>query len=271
MQSDGLKNLEVLLIDIDHVVHHYDATYAREFSTATVQSFLELHPDKADRYDFDDLVEKAVQSYCDHGRTTAWFTRHFKIDEMELYQHHHDAMCEEGGFIAQQFQSGAIKIAPELPSLIQKVKDKGVKVIFVTNGTQGYGEMVLGERGHGIAHLADGVYGIDSVDNPYLYDKRHGVFIADILEKTNLKKEISELPKGDTVMNYSHIGMLDDTNRNLRASRKAFNMHTTLQVNNPDWRGVTYANEMTHSFPDYLRRIIAAKTVTQFPELTKTA
>ena len=266
-ESKGLKDLRVIIIDIDHVIHHYDAEYARQFSVATAKSFLELHPELAAWYDFDGLVEKAIQSYQKTGRTTAWFADRFKIDEMKLYRHHHDAMCEEGGYIAQQFKNGKIKADPELPNLLQQLKDIGVKIIFVTNGTQRYGEMVLGDRGHGIAHLADGIYGIDSVDNKHMNDKRNGAFITDILAKIGELKLFKNAIGAELEdFNHNHIGMIDDTNRNLRAPRLRFNMYTTLMVNNPQWRGVTYANDMIGSFTEFLGQVITAKKTVKSPQ-----
>ncbi len=267
MQQENLtrlSNLNVLLIDIDHVVHHYDADYARQFSIATVESFLELHPDLAARYDFDDLVEKAVESYQKTGRTTAWFAEEFKIDEMELYVHHHDSLCEDGGYIAQQFQNGKIAIDPEIGQLISQLKDKGMTIVFVTNGTENYGRMVLGDRGHDIAKHADGIIGMDSVDNPYMLDKRHGAFINDVLDKIGLLKRFPKhVHMGMDDFDHSDIGLIDDTHRNLRAPKDRFNIHTILQRNNTAIQGPSWSDGIVHSFKDFLRDVLKAKSLTQ--------
>ncbi len=258
-QRKALQKLRVLFIDIDHVLHHYNAHYARQFSVATVRSFIKLHPEKAEGYEFDELVEKAVQSYHKTGRTTAWFAETFEIDEMDLYIHHHDLMCRDDGYIENQFQNGDIPYDAELWDLLAQVKSLGIEIYALTNGTQGYGEMVLGDRGHGAAHLFDNIFGMDSVDNPYMLDKRHGAFMNDILDKVGLLKRFpNDIHEGMSDFDHSHIGLLDDTHRNLRAPRHRFNIHTTLQVNNRDWRGPSQSHLVTHDIKDLLRDIIVA-------------
>lgn len=277
LQSD-LRKIDTLLLDVDHVIHHYDSQYARAFSVATAASFGKLYPqlqqtkidhptvarDKTGTHFF--WVDYAVESYCNRGRTTALFKERFpQIDEMELYVHHHDYLCKEGGIVHQYFQKGKIPIDPELPSLLEQLKQLDVKIVAVTNGTQGYAEMVLGASdynpGHRIAHLFDRIMGIDSVDNPYLHDKGHGCFIADVLDELDvLKRFNSAVSYGVGDFDHSNVSLIDDTPRNLRAPYDLFGMHTTLKLNDSNRGQTENASHTSEDLKDFLKQIIEVKS-----------
>ena len=275
--QSALRKIDTLILDVDHVIHHYDSQYARAFSIATAVSFGQLYPqwqktkidyplvkrDKTGTHFF--WINFAVDSYHKRGRTTALFREKFpEIDEMGLYVHHHDYLCKENGVVHQYFQKGKIPIDPDLPHLLEQVKQSGVKIVAVTNGTQGYAEMVLGARdytsGHGIAHLFDRIMGIDSVDNPYLRDKGHGCFFADVLDELDVLKQFNNAV-GNSVGDFDHsnVALIDDTPRNLRAPRKMFNMHTTLKLTDTNRAQTQNASHVVDDVKDLLEQIIKAQ------------
>jgi FMN phosphatase YigB (HAD superfamily) len=274
--QSALRKIDTLILDVDHVIHHYDDAYARAFSTATACSFGKLYPELQQTKINYALVDRektgthffwinfAVDSYHKRGRTTALFKEQFsEIDEMGLYVHHHDSLCKENGVVHQYFQKGSIPIDQNLPHLLEQVKQLGVKIVAVTNGTQGYAEMVLGMRGHNIAHLFDRLMGIDSVDNPYLYDKRHGDFINDVLDELDVLKEFNNAVGSDVDgFDHSNIALIDDTPRNLRAPRKMFNMHTTLKLTDTNRDQMENASHSVEDVKDLLNQIIEAKSQT---------
>ena len=274
--QSALRKIDTLILDVDHVIHHYDDAYARAFSTATACSFGKLYPElqqtkinyalvdreKTGTHFF--WVDFAVDSYNKRGRTTALFKEQFsEIDEMKLYVHHHDYLCKKNGVVHQYFQNGKIPIDPQLPILLEQVKLLGVKIVAVTNGTQGYAKMVLGARGHNIAHLFDRLMGIDSVDNPYLYDKRHGAFINDVLDELDVLKQFNHAVGADIEgFDHSNVALIDDTPRNLRAPRKMFNMHTTLKLTDHNREQTEHACHSVEDVKDFLNQIIEAKSQT---------
>ena|GEM_PF-3072330 len=262
-QKKTLQKLRVLFIDIDHVLHHYDSYYAQQFSVATACSFQALYPDLQRPLSHFSCIEMAKKSYAKTGRTTAIFAEMFPgiVSEMDLYIHHHGLMCKDEGYIDRRFQKGDIPYDQELWDLLGQVKNIGIEIYALTNGTQRYGEMVLGDRVHGHAHLFDGIFGMDSVDNPNMLDKRHGAFINDILDKTGLLKVFPETSKeGAKDFDHSHLGLIDDTHRNLRSASQLFNMQTVLQVNKRDWQGPSWSDFVVHDIKNYLRSVIVANT-----------
>ena len=259
-----LENITDLYIDIDHVINHYDELFARQFSVETAKSFVELHPYLTARFDIDELIELAICSYQKTGRTTALFAEKFGIDEMELYQHHHDTLCEPGAFIEQQFQNGNITIDPELRDLLIEVKSLGVSLRAFTNGTKKYAEIVLSKPMHDLIDLMDAAHGMDSVPNIYMFDKRHGSFWNDILIKDGLAKQFkANKGMGIEDFDHSHVAVIDDTHRNHRAPKYIFNMTTILQRNNDNYQGPSWTHDIVSDFKDALRAIVKAKTTYQ--------
>lgn len=266
MQSNGLKELEVLFVDIDRIFNFYNSHFARQFSVETARSFCELHPDKAERHDFEDLVEKAVQSYKDHGRTTAWFAKQFKIDEMELYQHHHDTLCEQNGFIDRAFRLGHIKVDDELNNLLAQVTQAGVQICFFTNGRESYAHKILGH--HGIDTSQCRVLGIDSFGgNKFVIGKESPSHICDALHQVGAYRWNSPSKgEGYIDINQSHAGIIDDTADNIRASNK-FNMVTIqpLKGTTQSQRQQANAKIIVNDINDLLRRIISSKASRKMP------
>lgn len=264
--QSALRKIDTLILDIDHVLHHYDDQYARAFSTATAASFWKLYPNLQQTETHMHWIDFSVESYMRRGKTTALFKERFpQINEMKLYVHHHDYLCKEGGFIHQEFIQGKIQIDPELAPLLETVKKTGVKIVAVTNGTQGYGEMILGVRdynpGHRISHLFDRIMGVDSVENPHVNDKRHGIFWSDTLDSLNVLKRFNNASgHGFEDFDHSHIALVDDTARNLRAPSKLFGMHTTLKLTDHNRGQTEHACHSVEDVKDFLKQIIEAKS-----------
>jgi FMN phosphatase YigB (HAD superfamily) len=261
-----LRKIDTLILDVDHVIHHYDSQYAQAFSVATAGSFGKLYPelqqtkidhpsverDKTGTHFF--WVDFAVDSYRMRGRATALFKEQFpEIDEMGLYVHHHDYLCKEGGFVHQYFQKGKIPIDPELPKLLEQVRGVGIKIVALTNGTQGYAEMVLGARGHNVAHFFDRIMGVDSIDNPQVNDKRHSAFIQKALQEMGVLNEFN-------ISAHGHVALADDTPQNLRAPYKFFGMHTTLKLTDHNRNERQHAKHAVEDVKDLLKQIIEAKS-----------
>ena len=260
--QSALRKIDTLILDIDHVLHHYDDAYARAFSIATATSFWNLYPNLQETKTHLYWVDFAVKSYMRRGKTTALFKEHFpQIDEMKLYVDHHDCLCKEGGFIHQQFIQGKIQIDPELALLLEAVKKTDIKIVAVTNGTQGYGEMVLGERGHNISHLFDRIMGVDSVENPYVHDKRHGAFWSDTLDSMGLLQKFNNaVGQGSENFDHSNIALIDDTPRNLRAPSRFFGMHTTVKLTDHNRNQTEHACHSVVDVKDLLKQIVESKS-----------
>jgi FMN phosphatase YigB (HAD superfamily) len=254
---------KTIIFDVDHVINHYGEDYAREFSVATATSFIELHPEKAKRFDIDELTDLAIASYRKTRRTTSEFAKRFNIDEMELYVHHHNAMCEKGGFIDRQFEYGHIRHDPELEMCLSILKGMGYRLLAVSNGTQGYVEKTLGAGCHKVGHLFDGLYGMDSFNNPYMLDKRHGAFWSEILEMAGLHPRF-ETAKGDKMPDKfwdDDMIFIDDTHDNHRAPRFIFNMQTVLKTDSAQRQMPSFAHIQTHNLCYYLKSLISQEQV----------
>ena len=254
--SHPLTGIKHILLDIDHVVNHYGPKYAREFSKATAESFCDLHPELASRYEIDELTKKAVEAYATTGRTTSWFADTFGIDEMELYQHHHDELCKPGGFLDKEFKQGRIPIDPELPGLLAQVKDLGIKVHAFTNGTEGYARTILRRGRHGIDHLMDHIIGMDSFENPNMLDKRNPEHIARALHHIG---RIDMQSVGSLPINCNDTAIIDDSSPNIRAC-KDFNIFGVLPLrrNPTSKQDRNHADQVVGDVKDFLKEIIAA-------------
>ena len=243
-----MKNIDHILIDIDHVLNHYDSKFARQFSVATANSFAVLHPEKSGRRDVDELTSLSVQSYSQFGRTTAIFAHTFDIDEMSLYKHHHDALCEESGYIQNQFRKKRIKIDPHLPDLLTKLRLRDVKLHAFTNETENYARTILGANGHGISGYFNTIMGMDSFgQNPEMRDKRHPQHIRAALDYIG-----AGIQEG--------VALIDDTSINLKAS-KAFGIYTVLPLRQkPTSRqDRSHADLVVPDVKDFLMDVIATK------------
>ena len=253
--SQPLSRIKHILLDIDHVINHYGPRYARQFSRATAESFCELHPGLASRYDIDELTQKAIESYIKTGRTTAWFKETFpEIDEMELYKHHHDELCKCGGFLDKEFKQGRIPLDPELPNLLAQVKDLGIQIHAFTNGTEEYARTVLRKGRHSIDHLMDHIMGMDSFDNPNMLDKRNPEHIIRALHhigRVDMQAVISLAADcGDTLI-------IDDSAGNIRAC-KDFNICGVLPLRRhpSGYQDLNHADYVVCDVKDFLTDII---------------
>ncbi len=260
-QHRSLSQIKTIIFDVDHVINHYGSEYAREFSAATAVSFTELYHQKAERFDIDELTDLAIGSYRKTGRTTAEFAKRFNINEMKLYVHHHDALCEQGGYIDRQFEYGEIRHDPQLAMCLSILKGMGYRLLAVSNGTKGYVEKTLSAGCHDVGHLFDGLYGMDSFDNPFMLDKRHGAFWAEILDQCGLLPRFADA-KGEGIPHDfwdNSILFIDDSHANHRAPRLIFNMQTVLKTDSARRQMPSWAHMQTHDLCDFLTSLINLK------------
>ena len=249
-----------VLLDVDHVINHYGEEYARQFSVATALSFRQLYPDFSAQFDIEEIIHMAVFSYQTTGKTTTWFADKFGVDELELYRHHHDSLCEVGGYITKQFETGKIKTDPELRRIIELVNETGVKIHAFTNGTEKYAHTVLAESGHGISDLFETIMGMDSFENSCDRDKRHGAHIVDALRQIGRFENWVGVGKTAKTFDYSDVVMVDDTSCNLRACG-IFNIHAVmpLRKNTNNEQDTRYANTVVKDVKDFFKLLVDAK------------
>ena len=250
--STPLSAIDTVLVDVDHVINHYGSGFARQFSVATATSFCELYPENAIRYDFEDCVKISVQSYAQFGRTTALFAHRHGAQEMHLYKHHHDALCEDGGYIHRQFRQKRIEVDPDLPAFLEQLKEQNVDIHAFTNGTQRYAEIVLGDRGHGISHYFNTILGIDSFGpNESMLDKRNSTHIGAALDRISGRFALADSGK---------VAIVDDTSANLRACR-SFGIYTVLPLrrNRCAPQNKDNADSIVPDVKDFFKALISAR------------
>lgn len=206
--AERLRSIEVLLLDIDHVLHHYcNETYGQSFFDYTVEAAKILSPKARDKTD-DELNVIAWESFCESGLTIINFAKHFDdLKLIDLYQVSHQMMI--ANVLPNYFSADAGRRFQELEPRLKELTEQGLKLYAVTHGSTPYGEAVLGESGHNIRQHFSGVAGLDAFDNPTFRTKRHGVFHVDMIDHFGLASDTNR-PR-----HYPHCAFVDDSEKNL--------------------------------------------------------
>lgn len=248
---EKLAGIDHVLVDIDHVINHYDSDFARQFSVATAECFAN-QSDEGARYDLDELTMLSVQSYAEYGRTTALFAKKFGIAEMSLYIDHHNDLCEENGFIHTQFRMGKITTDPELPTMLAQVRNLGVRLHAFTNGTENYARTVLGARVHNVSHYFNTIIGMDSLgSNKDMKDKRHPAHIRAALKKIGC-------------VDAKRGTLIDDTSTNILSGKQVglFGV-LPLRKNPTSPQCQKHADLVVDDVKDFLGKLVQAKKSVQ--------
>jgi len=209
----NFSQIKMIIWDMDQTLYPYWEDFADYCHEATAHCALaEKIP--LTKTDADTLSRISYQM---RGVTTRLFNEHYNLDEIKLFQAHHQRMIER---LIEPNWRDKIQANPDLVALMAEAQNAGVRQVILTNGSRGWAQHIA--KLQNIEQFMDVIMGADDFDL-----RQKG--------KDGILPFMAVLGKADYAGVYDEVLVVEDSLGNMMAP-KEYGMKTAwVQWGHPEY------------------------------------